>query len=726
MKAVFRLLVSLMLLHVQANGQDLMQEMVNAVSADSLMATITALQNFGTRFENSPQRDSAASFLFNEFSRFGLNARSDWYSYGTITLYDIAANGVGALFAVGSSGVILTSSDGGDHWVRVGTNSELPLYGIAFANSQIGCAVGASGTCFRTTDGGSTWNGISTGITAPFYDVALAFDTLGIIVGGDGEVRRTTDAGAHWSPVSSGTTWYLRSVKFLSASNIWISGDRGTLLHSTDAGLSWVPVSSGVTSLLHALDFSSPARGWAVGAGPAIVSTSDGGTHWTKAALPPDASRTLRGICFQDSLQGWIVDYYGKVFRTTDAGAHWNMTYDYASGDWGPYFFTIKLLPGAQLFTCGSQGVLLSSTSGGDSWTSQTSNLPDAVLHTTRNIVATKQGLDKVGMECVLVAHYDSYCQNADPNSTAPGANDNGSGTSAILEAARIASKYDFLNSLKFVAVSAEELGMYGSNHYARQAREQARYILGVVNGDMIGFPTTTDTARLVAATYLTPNRLTDSALVANQRYGIGLTLVVLLDSTGASDYGPFALMGYDALDIAEGTAPEIWGGADPYYHSTLDLASNIRPDLVRRGAQLMLAVAGNLAHPAGRATGVQQQVPHLPERFALEQNYPNPFNPTTRIRYTVGRVVVPSGAFLGGVEGPASSNVRLVIYDLLGREVAVLVDEKKAPGSYEVTFSAKGGSASGGDGGRLASGMYIYRLTVGSFLQTRTMLYLK
>jgi hypothetical protein len=105
-----------------------------------------------------------------------------------------------------------------------------------------------------------------------------------------------------------------------------------------------------------------------------------------------------------------------------------------------------------------------------------------------------------------------------------------------------------------------------------------------------------------------------------------------------------------------------------------------------------------------------------FPADFALSQNYPNPFNPTTRIRYTVGRVVVPSGAFLSGVEGPASSNVRLVIYDLLGREVAVLVNEKKAPGSYEVSF----------DGGRLASGMYIYRMTTGSFVQTRKMILLK
>ena len=119
-------------------------------------------------------------------------------------------------------------------------------------------------------------------------------------------------------------------------------------------------------------------------------------------------------------------------------------------------------------------------------------------------------------------------------------------------------------------------------------------------------------------------------------------------------------------------------------------------------------------------------EYPETPTKFALEQNYPNPFNPTTRIRYTLGRVVVPSGALSSGAEGPVASKVSLVVYDVLGRQVATLVDEVKAAGTYEVHFSAKGGSASGGDGGGLASGVYYYRLTAGAFVQTRAMMLVK
>jgi hypothetical protein len=59
---------------------------------------------------------------------------------------------------------------------------------------------------------------------------------------------------------------------------------------------------------------------------------------------------------------------------------------------------------------------------------------------------------------------------------------------------------------------------------------------------------------------------------------------------------------------------------------------------------------------------------------------------------------------------------VKLVVFDLLGREVAVLVNERKAPGSYEATFDANG----------LASGVYVYRLTAGSFVQSRKMVLVK
>lgn len=89
-----------------------------------------------------------------------------------------------------------------------------------------------------------------------------------------------------------------------------------------------------------------------------------------------------------------------------------------------------------------------------------------------------------------------------------------------------------------------------------------------------------------------------------------------------------------------------------------------------------------------------------IPIAFALRQNYPNPFNPTTRIRY----------------ELPSDRQVTLVVYDILGKEVATLVHERQTAGYYEVPFS----------GEALASGIYFYRLTAGTFVSVQKMMLVK
>ena len=93
-------------------------------------------------------------------------------------------------------------------------------------------------------------------------------------------------------------------------------------------------------------------------------------------------------------------------------------------------------------------------------------------------------------------------------------------------------------------------------------------------------------------------------------------------------------------------------------------------------------------------------ETPSLPTEYELGQNYPNPFNPIAEIGFRIAE---------GG-------DVTLIVYDILGREVAVLVDEQMQPGSYSVRF----------DGSRIASGVYIYRLQAGRFVATKRMILLR
>lgn len=108
-------------------------------------------------------------------------------------------------------------------------------------------------------------------------------------------------------------------------------------------------------------------------------------------------------------------------------------------------------------------------------------------------------------------------------------------------------------------------------------------------------------------------------------------------------------------------------------------------------------------------SSGVKEetQPAGVPETTKLLPNYPNPFNPSTTIRYTLAGI---------GRQAPGVSGVRIVIYDMLGREVARLVNARQAPGTYEVRF----------DGSRCSSGVYYYRLSAGNFTAVRKMILVK
>jgi hypothetical protein len=99
-------------------------------------------------------------------------------------------------------------------------------------------------------------------------------------------------------------------------------------------------------------------------------------------------------------------------------------------------------------------------------------------------------------------------------------------------------------------------------------------------------------------------------------------------------------------------------------------------------------------------ATGVAVASPVSPAAYTLYQNYPNPFNPATMINYDL----------------PAASSVRIAVYDIIGREVAVLVNEKMEPGNHSTTWNAQG----------FASGVYFCRIQAGAFSAVNKLVLMK
>ena len=116
------------------------------------------------------------------------------------------------------------------------------------------------------------------------------------------------------------------------------------------------------------------------------------------------------------------------------------------------------------------------------------------------------------------------------------------------------------------------------------------------------------------------------------------------------------------------------------------------------------------------------------PTQFSLSQNYPNPFNPSTTIKYSIPQSTVilskaknlqdfsSQSPQVNGAPQNDNMNVTLIVYDVLGRKVKTLVNQKQAPGNYEVEFNAS----------KLASGVYFYQLKTTGFVQVKKMIYLK
>jgi glucose/arabinose dehydrogenase len=129
-------------------------------------------------------------------------------------------------------------------------------------------------------------------------------------------------------------------------------------------------------------------------------------------------------------------------------------------------------------------------------------------------------------------------------------------------------------------------------------------------------------------------------------------------------------------------------------------LGSVVDLKLYPDGSLYVLTTEGIVTRITYSSTGVGPQAGAQPTTFALAQNYPNPFNPSTTIRFTV----------------PADGRVLLKIFNLLGAEIAKLVDERKAAGTYDVTFRAE----------TLPSGVYLYQLSAGQALQTRRMILIR
>jgi hypothetical protein len=209
---------------------------------------------------------------------------------------------------------------------------------------------------------------------------------------------------------------------------------------------------------------------------------------------------------------------------------------------------------------------------------------------TTRNIIATVPGKSAPEQIVIIGAHYDSTSNQ--PLILAPGADDNASGTAAVLEIARIMRDQPFDFSVRFICFSAEEIGLVGSRHYAQTAAAAGESIVGMISLDMIGYAARTGEDLNVIANN-TSGWLADLFLSAAGTYTTLPVLTSIQPSVTGSDHSSFWDQGFSAV-----LAIESYPLVNPYYHKTTDTLDKLDMDFAASATKAALATVAVLAQP--------------------------------------------------------------------------------------------------------------------------------
>ncbi|OGV45531.1 MAG: hypothetical protein A2X46_09175 [Lentisphaerae bacterium GWF2_57_35] len=213
-----------------------------------------------------------------------------------------------------------------------------------------------------------------------------------------------------------------------------------------------------------------------------------------------------------------------------------------------------------------------------------------------RNVVATQTGVSSPAEIVLMVAHIDSYASG----SIAPGADDNASGSAAVLESAGLLARHRFERTVRLVLFTGEEQGLLGSDRYAAAAAAAGDQIVGVINLDMIAWSSLpTPALRIHTRTSGNPGYAADLQLYSTftnvaALYGLaaGVQSILTADGETASDHSCFWSRGYSAILAIE----DDYSNFNPYYHSTSDLLSNLNLDYFTRFTQISLGTVAHLA----------------------------------------------------------------------------------------------------------------------------------
>ena len=591
-----------------------------------------------------------------------------------------------------SDSTFFKTTDGGESWVKQTTIPIFSPWSIHFFSENYGwmAGVGFSSNIYRTTNGGMTWE--------PKYQDGRSYtyifstsETNAYVTLNFGEFRRTTDGGNTWelyhvthqdNEINFVSQFFIsESVGWLSGGYYEPSGYKYVIFKTTDGGKNLQVVKDGLIHSINSLHFVSENIGWGVGNYGFILSTTDGGSTWIERSdMYQSPYRIYSGLDFISSSIGWAIGSEGCILKTSNGGNDWlentigeNIT---------PY--SIDFISDLSGWISGSRndtGIIFHTTNGGQDWIVQY-NPSDEYSIKTIQFISENIGL--------AVGNYAIY-------RTA-----NGGQTWGKVYSNQLGSGWK--NDICFIN---ENIGwILGADPT----------ILKTTDGGL-----TWDSIQVPVNTVLPDCEFFLSALqFVSSEVGwvVGAGRLILKTTDGGISWQEQMNSGnrdenlFSVYFISENIGWTI--GSDGLILKTIDGGNSWSREQCYTSQDLfdIIALTENEAWIVG-AGGVilslsnassdvveYENKNEIPDHCALAQNYPNPFNPETIISYQL----------------PMITHVELKIFDLLGREIATLVDRDQNTGTYDVIF----------DGNKLSSGIYICRMNAGKFSKVQKMILLR
>jgi photosystem II stability/assembly factor-like uncharacterized protein len=410
-------------------SQDSIMDLLSRLSGDAPIVYNGQPDTIRTRYSGTEGIELAAAYATEILESYGYGLEYHGYYGGSgrhITVYD-----ENTAWCVTEDGEAMKTSNGGVDWISLDPNTNSSLWGIENFGSDAVWLTGNNGTIRFSGDGGQTFTAQSSGTGSFLFGVCFVNSQEGWIAGDNGIILHTDDGGMGWGMQTTPTSSRLYDVCFVDNMNGWAVGRDGVVIHTSDGGLNWENQVSNAYDRLYSVDFTDANNGWLVGWSGIVRRTTNGGANWQTVNLGSYTEKYH--VDFADANHGCIVGWDGEIFSTSDGGDTWEQRASGTAADFYGVAFTENLTG----FAFGNS-FLTKSTDGGITWINQTSGIETA----WQNVIATKLGTQNPDEHVIICAHLD--CTSQQPETWAPGADDNGSGSVAVIEAARIFSGMDF------------------------------------------------------------------------------------------------------------------------------------------------------------------------------------------------------------------------------------------------------------------------------------------